>query len=80
MIESRTCLLPMITAESRFFIRMHGHYRKQVLPYGGGILDQPHLYTEAMEILAARESVLRAEEVDRLRRQGGARRAYQGDG
>lgn len=82
MLESRTCLLPMITPASRFFVRLYRHYKNKILPYAGGILEQPQLYVEAMEVLAGRESVLRAEELERLRRQqhGGAHRGFPGDG
>ena len=78
VIESRTCLLPMITPQSRFFMRMYRHYKERILPFGGGLLDQPHLYAEAMEILSSRESVLRAEYAERQRRQG-ARGVHPGD-
>jgi len=62
-------------------MRLYRHYKNNVLPYAGGILDQPQVYAEAMEVLAARESVLRAEELERLRRQQqGGHRAYPGDG
>ena len=70
VIESRTCLLPMIQPGTQFLLRMYQHYKQRVLPGAGGILDQPQLYIEAMEILSARESVLRAEEAERVRRQG----------
>jgi len=78
VIESRTCLLPMITPQSRFLVRMYRHYKERILPFGGGLLDQPHLYAEAMEILAARESVLRAEYAERERRRR-AHGGHQGD-
>lgn len=51
VLESRTCFLPMITADSNRMLRLHWHYRKGFLPYRGGIADQPNLYIEAMEIL-----------------------------
>lgn len=51
VIESATCLLPMITPQSRFLIRMHRHYRNGWLPYEGGLLEQPNYYLEAMELI-----------------------------
>jgi hypothetical protein len=56
VIESRTCLLPMITPQSQFLLRLHGHYKNQVLPFAGGLLEQPHYYAEAMEILSDRRA------------------------
>ncbi len=51
VIRSRTCLLPMVTPASRFLLRLYRHYDKRLLPYGGGLLDQPNYYLEAMEII-----------------------------
>lgn len=51
MIESNVCLLPMISADSHRFLRLHKHYDKGLLPHAGGICDQPNLYIEAMECL-----------------------------
>lgn len=79
VIESRTCLLPMITPASRFLVRLYRHYKERILPFAGGLLDQPHLYAEAMEILAAREATLRAEYAERQRRRGGAGLPHPGD-
>lgn len=67
VIESNVCLLPMITQESRFLLKMHEHYRNKVLPHSGGILDQPNYYAEAMEILALRDSEILAERHKRER-------------
>jgi len=41
----------MITPQSRFFLRLYGHYRHQVLVHAGGLFDQPNVYIQAMEIL-----------------------------
>jgi hypothetical protein len=69
VIESKTCLLPMITPQSRFLLRMHQHYEKRILPHEGGLLEQPHYYVEAMEILSAREAVIQAELAEKRRRE-----------
>lgn len=63
VISSRTCLLPMITPESRFWLRLYSHYKKQFLPFAGGILDQPAKYAEAMEVL---DSTFRRIEADQI--------------
>lgn len=51
VIESRTCLLPMITPFSWFMVELYGHYQNRLLPFAGGILEQPNIYLEAMKIL-----------------------------
>lgn len=64
MIESNVCLLPMITADSHRFLRLHAHYKNGFLPHAGGICDQPNLYIEAMEFL---ERAFAGIEADRRR-------------
>ncbi|MDH5394533.1 MAG: hypothetical protein OEY11_15215 [Gammaproteobacteria bacterium] len=49
--EFNTCLLPMITAESHYFIKLYQHYKNGVLPMPGSLLQQPNAYIEAMDIL-----------------------------
>jgi len=39
----------MVTYQSSFFLRLNGHYKNGILPYSGGLLDQPAVYIEAME-------------------------------
>lgn len=70
VIESRTCLLPMITPASRFLLRLYGHYKSRILPGAGGLLDQAHHYVEAMEILAEHDARLQAELAEKQRREG----------
>lgn len=53
VIKSGTCLLPMITPQSRYLLRLYGHYKNRLLPYAGGLLNQPNYYIEAMEHIAA---------------------------
>ncbi len=74
VFQSRTCLLPMITPDSYFLLRLHGHYKNALLPYSGGVLDQPNFYLEAMEILSEREGKILAEKAERQRRERGAGR------
>ena len=51
VIESRTCLLPMITDDSHRWLRLHRHYANHILPHAGGLCDQPHGYIQALEVL-----------------------------
>jgi len=46
-----SCLLPMITDDSNFFLKMHKHYKNGILLVDGGLVNQPNKYLEAMELL-----------------------------
>lgn len=61
VIESRTCFLPMITAQSREWLRLYGHYKAGQLFTAGGIADQPALYLDAMEIIEGAVNKVNAE-------------------
>lgn len=50
-LESRTCLLPMVTDASRQMLAMYRHYKNGYLPFSGGIMDQPEAFAEAMAII-----------------------------
>jgi len=51
VIESKTCLLPLVTDKSWALLGLYRHYKNKILPYGGGILEQPNYYMQAMETL-----------------------------
>ena len=59
----------MITPASREWLRLHEHYRNGILPFAGGLLDQPHAYAEAMQVLAEREREILAQRVERQQRE-----------
>jgi hypothetical protein len=69
VIESRTCLLPMITPGTRMMLQLYGHYKSKLLPHAGGLLDQPNYYVEAMEILSERDAQVQGEASERMRRE-----------
>jgi hypothetical protein len=50
-IESRICFLPMITPQSRYWLRLYAHYRHRLLPHRGALFDQPAVYLQAMELI-----------------------------
>jgi len=50
-IFSNTCFLPMITAESHYYIKFHKHYKNGILVMPGSLLEQPNAYLEAMELI-----------------------------
>lgn len=51
VIDSKVCLKPLITTASYFYLRMYGHYKNGLLPYSGGLLDQPAVFAQAMETI-----------------------------
>lgn len=51
----------MITPESAEFLRLFGWYKSHVLPFGGGLYDQPNAFIEAMQIIEARWAMIEAE-------------------
>lgn len=53
-LASRTCLLPMIEEGSRHLIAQYQHYKNGLLPYAGGMLDQPAAFSEAMNLIESR--------------------------
>ena len=56
VVESRVCLKPLITQESREFIRLYDHYKSSKYPYSGGLYEQPAQYLEAMEVIESAAS------------------------
>lgn len=50
-IISDTCFRPMITAESHFYLKQYNRYKNNTFLMGGGWLDQPNAYIQAMEII-----------------------------
>lgn len=64
-IVSRTCFLPLITDESRMLLRLHGHYKQHHLPDAGGVMDQPSVIMEAIEVI---EHTVQSIESDRAKR------------
>jgi hypothetical protein len=41
----------MISAQSREFLRLFRFYRNNILPFSGGLYDQPAKFMQAMEII-----------------------------
>lgn len=67
-LESDTCLLPMITPLSNQLMRLYSHYKNQLLPFSGGLYDQPAVYAEAMELIDAHQARVLSEQNDGRRR------------
>lgn len=51
VLESNTCLLPMITEKTYTLIRLHKHYKNQILFEDGGLMRQPNVYLDAIETI-----------------------------
>lgn len=52
VIESKTCLLPLVDSQTWDILSMYKHYRNGLLPYSGGVLEQPNAYLVAMELIS----------------------------
>ena len=52
--EFNTCPLLMPTAESAALLRLYPYFEKGILPFAGGLLDQPNGVVQAMDIIRAR--------------------------
>ncbi len=49
--ESNICLKPIVSSKSLSFLRYYQHYKNGVLPYSGGLFDQPYGFVKAMAII-----------------------------
>ena len=48
IIRTNACLLPKLTPHAHEFMRLFNHYKNGILPFSGGLLDQPAAWYEAM--------------------------------
>lgn len=51
VIKTQKCLRKMITQESADFYSLYKHYQNGVMPYSGGLFEQPNAYLEAMDLI-----------------------------
>lgn len=51
VIESETCLLPMVGPDEWDIVRAHAEYKAGHLPHAGGYLDQPAAIMDAIRII-----------------------------
>lgn len=51
LIDSRVCLLPMITDDTKYYFKLYRHYKNGLLIVNGALVDQPNKYLEIMELL-----------------------------
>ncbi len=49
--EGRVCPKGSIRPFERQMLALHTHYKNGLLPFSGGLLDQPHIFSEAMLII-----------------------------
>jgi hypothetical protein len=61
VIESRTCLKPMVRPEARAMIKLYPYYLDGHLARAGGVLDQPNAYIEAMGVIRAHMAEVKRE-------------------
>ena len=41
----------MVTEQDIWLLEMYAHYKNGVLPFAGGLLNQPNIYVEAMGVI-----------------------------
>lgn len=51
LIESKICLLPMVTAFSWEMLRLYPFWDKGVMPFPGSFYQQPQIIVEAMRVI-----------------------------
>jgi hypothetical protein len=62
VIESKVCFLPMISAASREWLRLHLDFKAGFLPWAGGTLEQPAAFREAMVLIESTLNQIQQEE------------------
>ena len=62
VIESRICFLPMVSAASREWLRLHMDCKVGFLPWGGGTQEQPAAFREAMLLIESTLNQIHNEE------------------
>lgn len=50
-IKYDSCPRYLITGYSSYLLQLFAHYRRGILPFGGGLFDQPNRYVEAMYLI-----------------------------
>jgi len=53
---TRTCPRKLITDASWSWLRLHRFYARGLLPFAGGLLDQPNTFLESMEVIDGAET------------------------
>ena len=51
LIETNQCLRQLVTPLSWQWLRLHKHFQTGVMPYGGGLMDQPARFIDAMDVI-----------------------------
>ena len=51
VIESNTCLLPMVTDSTETLLKIYHQYKNHIMPMSGGFLEQPNYVVESMGII-----------------------------
>lgn len=62
VIESRICFLPMVSAASREWLRLHMDWKAGFLPWFGGSMEQPAAWREAMQLIESTLNKIHREE------------------
>lgn len=63
--RSNVCPRFLVSDKSMSLLLLHQHYRNAILPYAGGIYDQPNIYIEAMAIIDSRVAKIALERLEK---------------
>lgn len=58
-LRSRVCFLPMVTQETEELVRLNAFWQQRLMPFAGGLLDQPNGFLRAMEVIDRRFALLK---------------------
>jgi hypothetical protein len=50
-LESEICLPWLVTDRSLYLVKLHNHYKLNILPVSGGWFDQPNVFVLAVEVI-----------------------------
>ena len=59
VIESKTCLLPMVDSFSIEMLKLYPHWERGVMPFPGSFYEQPQAVRDAMDIIAGARANLK---------------------
>lgn len=51
VFESKTCLKKIPDAKAFAMVSLYSHYQNNILPFSGGLLDQPNYFVDAMSVI-----------------------------
>jgi hypothetical protein len=56
-LSSSICLRWLVTERSVQLLKLYNQYKQSILPLAGGWLDQPYLFTQAIETIDSHKAI-----------------------